>query len=417
MSEVTRKNRQYVIAAALGAIIIGLFVTLNTLLDPGPGLAQTSRTVSTFDETILADRTSAASPEMSWITQSRREIDRLTHLIEEQIRTSEERERLHKKEIEALRKDYDEALLQQVEKLGALQIELEQRKTNPGIETKTASLDPNLEPSRQSETDKSLGTEFIRRNNERKTTTTQERKSTDDAPSSEPALEFGTAFDLSEAKAVNTSHKSLENYLPAGSYAPAVVLSGADATTNVTSRENPLPVMFRITGPAVTAGLGKGRSARVDITGCTVQGSATGDLSSERVYVRLITMTCLTDRKGGLMEVDVAGYMAGSGKAGVRGKVVSREGGLVTNAAIAGALSGLGSAASTIGNSGASTDSATASDLMRQAGASVAGNGISAAATTLSDYYVQRAEQYQPIVSLYGGTKVELVFLKGVDLQ
>ena len=75
------------------------------------------------------------------------------------------------------------------------------------------------------------------------------------------------------------------------------------------------------------------------------------------------------------------------------------------------------SAASTIGNSGASTDSATASDLMRQAGASVAGNGISAAATTLSDYYVQRAEQYQPIVSLYGGTKVELVFLKGVDLQ
>ena len=418
MSEVNRKKRQYLIAAVLGAIILGLFFGLNALLDPGPGFVAASRPVSTFDETILADRTSAASPEMSWITQSRREIDRLTQLIEEQVKTSEERDRVHRKNLEDLRKDYDEVLTQQVEEIGKLQEQLDKGVgPRPGA-IGTAPLDPNAPAQTVPVPDAGFGTEFIRQNNSRRETPSgrprPDEGHTDDS-ANPPTL--GVTFELSDVAEQPSDVRSLRDYIPAGSYAPAVVLSGADATTNVSARENPLPVMFRITGPAVTAGFRHGRPATIDISGCTVQGSATGDLSSERVYVRLISMTCLTDRKGGLIEVDVAGYMVGSGKAGVRGNVVSREGGLVTNAAIAGALSGLGSAASAAGNTGTSSESATSGNLLGQVGATVAGNGLSTAAKTLSDYYVQRAEQYQPVVSLYGGTRVELVFLKGIELK
>ena len=43
--------------------------------------------------------------------------------------------------------------------------------------------------------------------------------------------------------------------------------------------------------------------------------------------------------------------------------------------------------------------------------------GVQSAANTLSEYYINRAEQYQPVISLNGGTKVELVFMEGISLQ
>ena len=84
-----------------------------------------------------------------------------------------------------------------------------------------------------------------------------------------------------------------------------------------------------------------------------------------------------------------------------------------------GVLQGIGQTAS------ASAQGITGADGLDQsltsiAGASAAGalgGGISNAADTLAQYYIQRAEQYQPVVSLYGGTSVEVVFLDGVDLR
>ena len=80
----------------------------------------------------------------------------------------------------------------------------------------------------------------------------------------------------------------------------------------------------------------------VDVDGCTVTGAAHGDLSSEKVYVRFRTMTCAGPEPGTVIETDVAGFVAGSGKTGVRGPVVSREGALVEKAFLAGVVSGLG---------------------------------------------------------------------------
>jgi conjugal transfer pilus assembly protein TraB len=204
----------------------------------------------------------------------------------------------------------------------------------------------------------------------------------------------------------------LRNYIPAGSYAEAIVLSGADAATNVANRENPIPVLFRITGPAITAARGGNNGARVNIEGCTVQGSAIGDLSSERVRVRLLSLTCLA-RNGDVIETAISGYMVGAGKEGVRGQVVSREGPLVTNAAIAGALQDLAGALTPATDG----DVDSVAEIAQNAAAAAGAGGVETAATTLSEYYINRAEQYQPVISLNGGTRVELVFLEGVSLR
>ena len=53
-------------------------------------------------------------------------------------------------------------------------------------------------------------------------------------------------------------------------------------------------------------------------------------------------MTCAGPEPGTVVETDVAGFVAGSGKTGVRGPVVSREGALVEKAFLAGLVSGAG---------------------------------------------------------------------------
>ena len=141
--------------------------------------------------------------------------------------------------------------------------------------------------------------------------------------------------------------KPVSAWLPAGAHAEAVVLAGVDASAGVSSQGDPRPVLLRITGPAWTAAQ-DGTALQVDVDGCTVTGAAHGDLSSEKVYVRLRTMTCAVpepgtgERPGAVVETDVAGFVAGSGKTGVRGPVVSREGALVEKAFLAGMVSGIG---------------------------------------------------------------------------
>ena len=94
--------------------------------------------------------------------------------------------------------------------------------------------------------------------------------------------------------------KPVAGWLPAGSHAQAVVLAGVDASAGVSSQGDPRPVLLRIAGPAWTAAPSSGerRALSADIDGCTVTGAAHGDLSSEKVYVRLRTMTC-TGYEGG----------------------------------------------------------------------------------------------------------------------
>ena len=209
------------------------------------------------------------------------------------------------------------------------------------------------------------------------------------------------------------------DYLPPNSYAPARVIVGVDASTGVASQTDPLPVVLRITGPARSVMRG-GKVLTTDITGCLVNGAARGDLSSEKVYVKLARMTCA--QPGGRYAVsEVKGFISFAGKSGVRGRVVSREGSLVGQALLAGIVGGFGRGFSANAN-GIFTGQIGA-DGKRQALSPTdivtggIGQGAGEAADTVSKYLIERAEQYQPVVEMPTGIEVEIVFLDGVHVR
>ena len=211
----------------------------------------------------------------------------------------------------------------------------------------------------------------------------------------------------------------LKKYLPAGSYAKAVLISAVDASVGLSSQSDPRPVLFRILGEAKSAIKDDQEQLSVKIDGCTVTGAASGDLSSERAYVRLLKMTCADGDRA--IETDVEGYAAdgSDGKSGISGKIVSREGDLITKSFLAGAVSGIGKGISSkfepeVSYDGlAASSNITTEDIMGQG----LGEGVSQSSQNVADYLIKRAEQYQPVVSIASGKEVELVFISGVYLD
>ena len=209
------------------------------------------------------------------------------------------------------------------------------------------------------------------------------------------------------------------DYLPPNSYAPATVIVGVDASTGVASQSDPLPVVLRITGPARSVMRGN-RLLTTDITGCLVNGAARGDLSAEKVYVKLVRMTCA--QPGGRFAVsEVKGFISFAGKSGVRGRVVSREGSLVSQALLAGIVGGFGRGFSANANgiftqpvgANGQREALSPTDIL----AGGFGQGAGEAADTVSRYLIERAEQYQPVVEMPTGIEVEIVFLDGVHVR
>ena len=69
-----------------------------------------------------------------------------------------------------------------------------------------------------------------------------------------------------------------------------------------------------------------------DVSECFLILSGYGDLGSERAYLRTEAISCVR-RDGGAIEVPVDGYAVGEdGKAGVRGRVVSKQGAAIARA-------------------------------------------------------------------------------------
>ena len=205
------------------------------------------------------------------------------------------------------------------------------------------------------------------------------------------------------------------NYLPPNSIANATVIVGADAQAGVRTQAEPIPVVLRITSNARSVAQ-EGRLLQTHVTGCLVNGAAYADLSSEKVFVKLQKMTCSDDR-GGVAVSEVKGFVAFAGKAGVRGRVVSREGSFVLKSFLAGLVGGIGKLGQNVAQSQLyntnSTNGARPPIDLATVGIGAGGSGVGAGSDAVSKYLIERAEQYQPVVEMPTGVSVEVVFLDG----
>lgn len=209
-----------------------------------------------------------------------------------------------------------------------------------------------------------------------------------------------------------TGDQSAETYIPAGAYMRGVLLSGLDAPTGGQAQQNPHPVIIEVLDMASLP-----NKFKADYKSCRFTANGAGDLSSERAYIRLDRLSCITD-DGGAIDVGVKGYIADhTGKAGVRGRLVSKQGQVLANALLAGVASGIGTAfsqgAMTTSVSPLGSTQTVKDGEQLQAGV---GQGVGNALQQLSRYYIQLAEKMFPIIEIDAGQAVDIVITKGVSV-
>ena len=215
----------------------------------------------------------------------------------------------------------------------------------------------------------------------------------------------------------NKALKTVDNTIPAGAFAGAVMVGGVDASTSIQASSDPRPVLLRVTDPGTLP-----RKFKSDLCGCHVLAACYGDISSERVYMRLEKLTCTERKTGELVEMNVNGYVAGEdGRAGLRGVVVDRAGESMRNAAVGGFLSGMGGFLSqsrspitfSPSNGLAETNPMTNPEILKFGAAKGASNALE----KYADFYIKRAEQMQPVIQIQAGRKVDIVFTQGVAFE
>lgn len=212
---------------------------------------------------------------------------------------------------------------------------------------------------------------------------------------------------------VKYTKNSQSGMMVAGAFAPIVMLNGIDAGTASGSRSNPQPILMRVQDNAVLPG-----SAKYSLRSCFILGSGYGDLSAERVYIRLARLSCVDKTDRLVLSTPVQGYVADSDNIlGLRGKVTDRQGSRLGKALLAGFAQGLSGAlggaqgtmtSSVLGN----TTTVSGDEAMRASGLS----GASSAASQLAQFYLKEAQAIFPIISVQGGRDGTVVFTEDVNL-
>lgn len=202
-------------------------------------------------------------------------------------------------------------------------------------------------------------------------------------------------------------------YVPAGTFVRVALLGGLDAPTGGQAQSNPHPILMRAQDNAFLP-----NRYRFEVKECFVLASAYGDISSERAIARLENISCIRD-DGTAVDIPVKGYVVGEdGKAGMRGRLVSKQGQVLANALLAGIGSGIGQAF----QAGATTQSLSAlgSTTTANTGQQIQngiGVGVGKALDRLSQYYINLAEKLFPIIEIDAGRTVEVIFTKGFSME
>jgi conjugal transfer pilus assembly protein TraB len=234
-----------------------------------------------------------------------------------------------------------------------------------------------------------------------------------------PRLPGIATFEVSDAKVSapavggqGADQKDARSYVPSGSFFRAVLLGGLDAPTGGQAQSNPHPVLMRVQDNAFLP-----NRYRFKIKECFALGASYGDISAERAYIRLESLSCVR-RDGKAIDVPVKGYVVGEdGKAGMRGRLISKQGQVLANALLAGIGAGIGQAfqqsAMTVSTSPLGSIGSVDPGKQVQAGL---GTGVGKALDRLSQYYITLAEKMFPIIEIDAGRTVEVVFTKGFSL-
>lgn len=203
--------------------------------------------------------------------------------------------------------------------------------------------------------------------------------------------------------------------LPAGTIISGTLITGLDAPTASAARRDPYPSLLRIKAEAVLP-----NRYRMDIRECFMIASGYGELANERAMMRAEAISCVRS-DGSIFESTLDAYAVGEdGKAGIRGRLVSKEGQIIARGLMGGFLGGIGNAMKparipTLSLNPGSTIELQHPDASTVAQESLIG-GVNNAANTIAQYYVDMARHTFPIIEVDAGRKIDFVISRGVKV-
>lgn len=220
-----------------------------------------------------------------------------------------------------------------------------------------------------------------------------------------------------EANKATTLRKMVVNekqgFLPAGSFSAATLISGVEAFTGGTAQSQPQPIVIRLDENAILP-----NNAGYQIKGCHILASVYGDMSSERVFGRTSTLTCVDVNDKLVLSEEVEGNLIDSdGKNGIRGQLQDRQGAKLARSLLAGFAQGMASAfgsaqTTSVAGAGGVTTALTGSSIQ------AAGyGGASKATQQLADFYLKQAEATMPVIAVDAGRKISVLFTKSKSLK
>jgi conjugal transfer pilus assembly protein TraB len=216
----------------------------------------------------------------------------------------------------------------------------------------------------------------------------------------------------------NSKNGLPDMFLPAGSILSGTLITGLDAPTSNQARRDPFQALLRIKSEAILP-----NRYKMDIRECFLIASGYGDMSSERAYLRAERMSCIKN-DGAVIESSMDAYSVGEdGKAGIRGRLVSKNGQIIGNALMSGFVAGITHAFSPQSVQSINTSPVSGANQAFQypspqliAGQAMAG-GVQGAAQQIAGYYLAMARNIFPIIEVDAGRKIDFVMIRGISLN
>jgi conjugal transfer pilus assembly protein TraB len=217
--------------------------------------------------------------------------------------------------------------------------------------------------------------------------------------------------------------------IPVNSALEGVMLSGVNARqpgavtgaagSSVSALNVGAPFVTKLKGNAILPNGWK----LSELGDCFLGGSAVAILSTERANAIAETISCI-DTNGEIWEAPVKAYALDvDGTLGIAGKVVSKQGSILMQSALAGMASGLGAALSpqalpSFNGSamGGQQQGYMIPNTSMLAGSAL-GQGVNTAAAQLSTFYLQYAREIFPVVEVVAGTRVTWILKESIELK
>lgn len=198
----------------------------------------------------------------------------------------------------------------------------------------------------------------------------------------------------------------------------AIMVTGVDAPTNIGTKnsdaKDPLPVLLSVNSETIIA-----NSYVQEYKDCFILGTATGNATTERAYIRLSKMSCVAKNGATRIETEIEGWVYGEdNKVGVSGHLITKSGTLILKGLMAGVLQGISDSVSNTDNYFENSNgySNRNNSGLGKGAADGFGSGVGSAFKTLADFYIDMAKDLYPVIEVKGGREVQLLVKGGKEI-